>query len=312
MLSIIISFTACASFAVNYSATMTIKAVDEVGGHIPGASVMISFEYDDIGGRTIVHEGYTDTNGIYSATEATSGYILVRINKDGYYNSQHRFKWHGHKDVSGEFPASGMTNEIVLRAKSNPIPMYARAIRKIIPADDTYIGFDMVKSDWVHPYGTGQYSDLEFMVTRSFTDVNNFSASLSIQFNELDGIRMMANPIFPDSEFKGPRHAPVDAYENSTRLNFARVNGRTPGGLYNEPNNYYFRIRSKQARDGIPETALYGKIMGGINFGGVQSEHAAVWFTYYLNPHPNDTNLEFDPGHNLFPDITDDEVVREP
>ena len=35
-------------------------------------------------------------------------------------------------------------------------------------------------------------------------------------------------------------------------------------------------------------------------------------FTYYLNPAPNDRNLEFDPKRNLFTNLSPREVVSAP
>ncbi len=37
-----------------------------------------------------------------------------------------------------------------------------------------------------------------------------------------------------------------------------------------------------------------------------------VKFTYYFNPVPNDRNLEFDPGQNLFKNLEFDEQVHVP
>lgn len=35
-------------------------------------------------------------------------------------------------------------------------------------------------------------------------------------------------------------------------------------------------------------------------------------FTYYLNPTPNDRNIEFDPKRNLFTNLSSSEEVRDP
>ena len=56
-------------------------------------------------------------------------------------------------------------------------------------------------------------------------------------------------------------------------------------------------------------SALYGKIHGAIQWGW----EGGVVFSYYLNPIPNDGNLEFDGKNNLFkPDRRDNNWPKEP
>jgi hypothetical protein len=42
------------------------------------------------------------------------------------------------------------------------------------------------------------------------------------------------------------------------------------------------------------------------------ANHPKVLFTYYLNPTPNDRNMEFDPKQNLFKDLKPMEEVKDP
>jgi hypothetical protein len=57
---------------------------------------------------------------------------------------------------------------------------------------------------------------------------------------------------------------------------------------------------------------MYGKIIGPISFGDVsRKDTATVQFKYYLNP-DNTINLEFDPEHNLFGQLSPLEQVNEP
>ena len=77
--------------------------------------------------------------------------------------------------------------------------------------------------------------------------------------------------------------------------------------------NYFFRIRTEVNEDGEVDYALYGKIYGDIEFGGAGQEGSYLKVNaYYLNPTPNDLNLEFDPEKNLFTNLPSDEEVREP
>jgi hypothetical protein len=65
--------------------------------------------------------------------------------------------------------------------------------------------------------------------------------------------------------------------------------------------NYYLRIRSKRDEDGNVILGYYGKIYG---------EFPEV--TYYLNPTPNDRNVEFDMKNNLLRNLKNEERPRAP
>ena len=54
-------------------------------------------------------------------------------------------------------------------------------------------------------------------------------------------------------------------------------------------------------KDGNVKSALYGKIYGGF-----------MQFRYYLNPTPNDRNVEFDPKQNLLQGLKPTEQVTAP
>jgi hypothetical protein len=61
------------------------------------------------------------------------------------------------------------------------------------------------------------------------------------------------------------------------------------------------------------ESALYGKIQGDMRFlVGTKAPRAGIGFTYYLNPTPNDRNVEFDPSQNLLGGLPFDAQVKLP
>jgi hypothetical protein len=55
--------------------------------------------------------------------------------------------------------------------------------------------------------------------------------------------------------------------------------------------------------NGNAKSALYGKIYG---------DTMMMNFHYYLNPTPNDRNVEFDPKQNLLKNLKPDEGVSAP
>jgi len=93
-----------------------------------------------------------------------------------------------------------------------------------------------------------------------------------------------------------PYLAPESGYELGLR--FEESNGNYQEER--EDQNYAFRVRASLDDDGNIVRAFYGKIHGNILFDVRGSETASLQFTYYLNPEPNDRNVEFDPERNLF------------
>ena len=75
-----------------------------------------------------------------------------------------------------------------------------------------------------------------------------------------------------------------------------------PSKNEHDPNRIYlFRVRTVEDHDGNIVSARYGKIYGDF-----------MQFSYYLNPTPNDRNIEFDPKQNLLGGLSALEQVRVP
>ena len=65
---------------------------------------------------------------------------------------------------------------------------------------------------------------------------------------------------------------------------------------------HVFRIRSKFDEHGNLKEAYYGKVYGDFQLRGTWKDgYDGVSFLYYLNPTPNDRNLEWDTKNNLCP-----------
>jgi len=62
-------------------------------------------------------------------------------------------------------------------------------------------------------------------------------------------------------------------------------------------------VRTVLDSNGNAKSALYGKIYG---------DTMMMNFHYYLNPTPNDRNVEFDPKQNLLKNLKPDEGVSAP
>ena len=181
--------------------------------------------------------------------------------------------------------------------------MYAKQVRTEIPEIDKLIGFDLERGDWVAPHGEGSISDFIFYAKYTQRSARDFDYTLSLTFsNEADGIQVAnSQSIHKESRLKSDYHAPADGYLTE----WEQVRTRRPE--IGETNNidrdrkYYFRVRTEVDRDGNIVSANYGKIYGDF-----------LQFSYYLNPTPNDRNVEFDPKRNLFENLSASEQVRSP
>ena len=139
--------------------------------------------------------------------------------------------------------------------------------------------------DWVAPYGKGVNTDIVFTEEFNKNSVTDFYYKLTVSFpNAGDGIQefdapaLIQNATMGQSDLRSLHEAPADGYQSQYEQNRSSNLNR----------NYYFRVRTKLDENGKVMSACYGKIYGDF-----------MQFTYYLNPTPNDRNIEFDPKQNL-------------
>ena len=193
--------------------------------------------------------------------------------------------------------------------------MYARKVEMLrVPVVGQPVGFDLVASDWVAPHGKGSVSDLIFTLQKTFVDVEKpFEASLTITFaNEDDGIQPTIAAPHVGSELRLPRLAPEAGYESKLVKSTSRAAANQMIVPANKEDlNYFFRVRTVKKDKKIVSTN-YGKIDRDIDFDIINSDTALLFFTYYLNPTPNDRNMEFDPKRNLLKGLKDAETVTNP
>ncbi|RHW74793.1 hypothetical protein [Colwellia sp. RSH04] len=283
------------------TAKYTILVVDEQGVPIEGADASISFmrpKSDGWGGKPSFVAGKTDKDGLYTGQGATQQYGVYGASAKGYYGTS--FKYNGFTGVSGIFGFRkwqpwNPTLKVVLKKIKNPIPMYAYNTDRItIPKNNEIIGYDLVKHDWVSPYGKGITKDflfkLEYLPGEKDSNDRYFTMSFS---NKADGIQSFENKESNGSSFRSAYHALISGYRNAIKQSRVWKKGR-PVSSYNEGDgtNYYFRVRCDGDK---PDSCLYGKIYGNLEFG-----NKGVRFKYFLNPTQGDTNVEFDPKRNLF------------
>jgi hypothetical protein len=312
-------------------AKITVIVKDEDGTLLSDAEVNVSFALPKKLGaewgsglfKTV--KQLTDSHGKCVISGDTAASLGLSVGKAGYYGSAGQ-TIEFTDVVLGHWQPWNQTIEVVLKKIVNPIPMYARKvevrsktkIQSVIKSGEV-VAYDLEKGDWIIPYGRGETADFIFQIkakperaekNQFGENVKLFDATLVLSFsNAGDGIQHVLNETRRDSVLRLPRIAPDAGYK-------ANHTSRTYHLTLNEPTqsenknllDYFFRVRTKMDEQGNISSALYGKIYGEIGWDIV----GRIKITYYLNPTPNDRNMEFDPTKNLFKKLTSLEEVHDP
>jgi hypothetical protein len=256
--------------------------------------------------------GTTGLDGKMQTRIRCNGEIHVTAGKAGYYRTQlspaYEFanKWQalGVASHVGSWSDHPIGIGVRLKKVLNPIPLYVRRLNKSLPTTDQALGFDLVVGDFVNPRGHGKSADVIFTAHVSDRSEDDYDFGLAVSFpNQLDGIV----PFHPDSYLSGsalrsPYDAPLTGYQPTLIVKRSRRPGEPEVSNYDpRRHGYFFRIHTVADSTGKLISANYGKIYGDF-----------MNFTYYLNPTPNDRNVEFDPKHNLFTNLKPEEQVTEP
>lgn len=307
-----------------YTAQITFLVITDEGVPVPNievsASTFLFWKQGEGFGQDVYETTKARTNekGVTTVTLASERgdcrYGIFAI--PGYYAT--RNLWYQFRELENDkWQPWNPTVEVVLKPILKPVPMYARKVGEItapceIPVSDKPVGFDLQVGDWIAPHGQGRVSDLLFNVTERVTFVTTekpFDLSLAITFsNEGDGIQSVRAPIDQGSELRLPRYAPESDYETCLLKRVARIEGKAIDTDISEDQNYFFRVRTVLDEKGRIKSAVYGKIVGDVQFWG----NRRVRFTYYLNPAALDRNMEFDPRNNLFANLPSLQQVNAP
>ncbi len=251
-------------------------------------------------------KGLTDDKGMFTASHTDSSWTLgIVVEKTGYYTTHigHDLYVPEQFEDKTVVASRNPTLTLVLKKVGKPIAMYARRLNTHVPALDKPVGFDFMAGDWIAPYGKGVNADMlftghfdkhtdgesDFALTVSFPKAGDGIQEFSVR--DADGV----------SGLRSTHEAPADGYQPQ----WVQTDNRKPGEpveTNRDPKrNYYFRVRTVLDANGSVKSALYGKIYGDF-----------MEFSYYLNPTPNDRNVEFDPKQNLLCGLESSEGVSAP
>ncbi len=260
--------------------------------------------------------GSTDTNGFFIAKGESVIGVYARFTAGGYYSTtvKQPLELQPKMDGKGWEPSHWDREiEVLLKPIKHPIPMYSRDVENPYISAFESAGkyrlagtsmYDIVYGDFLPPHGKGTVADLFYNWKMTIYSTNKvgraFAADMFLEVlmtNVVDGIcRGIPEGWGGQNRNEGSAYisayrAPDNGYTNVVSL-YWRVRDAKAESNDDQHYLYYFRIRTQTNEMGQVTNALYGKIYGQINGN----------FTYYLNPTPNDRNLEFDPTENLYPD----------
>jgi hypothetical protein len=302
LLIIIVSQLYCAIMHIGL-AKITLNVVDDQGNPVEGAQVTTGGGLNYLLQRVFLN---TDKNGVYHIWyRSVSIDSSVSVRKIGYYHSGMVHVFHNYQ--FGVWLPWNSKIKIVLRKIIRPIPMYVRNVHIEVPDNGKDIGYDLLKSKWVYPYDEGEHADIVFRVDEKFKNRDDYHEKLTLKFvGPYEGIQIfkenkskIENPL---SDYRLPRFAPENGYQKE----FTKLVTQSLGDNRVD-NNYIFRVRSIVDKDGKLVRAVYGKIVGDIEFFPLTAR-PRITMRYYLNPDYT-RNLEFDPKRNLFTDLREDEKL---
>lgn len=276
------------------TAKATVLVKDESGMHLSQVDAGLGFSVpkkEGWGSTSSGTRGLTDDEGRFTATGETEQILRYGARGESYYSSHYEFR--KLTDITGiigfrRWQPWNPTLEVVLKKIKNPTAMYVYATGYIdLPKVGEPIGYDLVKHDWLVPYGKGLTADFIFNVSSIKKASDDYKIELIVNFsNELDGIQDFETSSGLGSVLISAHNAPADGYQNSFYNKWEKTPGQRASAPFKDGRNHYFRVRCSEDE----ESCLYGKIYDNITFGST-----ATKFTYYLNPTAGDRNVEFDP-----------------
>lgn len=284
--------------AVTYGAKakITLKVIDSKGVPVAGALVGGGFyNHDDKGPR---FEERTDEKGAVTLEGTCVGDLNFGVIKEGYYNTGTTywfFKNYFDCVKNGRWIPWNPTVEIVLKERRNPIKLIAKSVDFNLPLKNTEYGVDLLMGELVSPAGKGQVADIGVKCwgDKPYPPSRNFTNEMLFVSASSDGgfIRKRKDTW---SEFLSDYEAPVTGYSTNFHLSTKRSEAKIFENIELSESDYLIFKLTRGNDDGGGKHSWYGKLCGPLIYGIKTNdrEGAGIKFTYYLNPVPDDRNLE--------------------
>lgn len=291
-------------------AKITVRVRDQDGSSVSGASLKIA---GNSASPTKDLETYkevtTNRVGLSESELRSTGEIYISAEKPGYYGTESiRYNYRSIPKAleralaEGRWEPSNPVIDVPLKKVMKPIAMYVRPVEKL-PLDGKQVGYDLIRGDFLPPHGSGTIADMVFTSEVAERGRNDYDIKITVTFSNVgDGIFPFSRPPpVTGSVLRSPYSAPADNYLPNWVMWRSRRPGTPEWSNYDPDTHAYFiRVRTVLDQQGKIVSSHYGKIYGDF-----------LRFTAYLNPTPNDRNIEFDPSRNLI-DLPERERVDLP
>jgi len=305
------------SFVYGVEGNFNFKVLDESGKPVVDAKLSMdalipSANKDSYKGYIVSSlKGMSDQKGFWSMKGPTPEKPAVSVRKGGYYDSVAKFSFNNWKEEPWRWKPYEQCVTLILRKIMNPIPMYAWGMYKLdYPVkENEWVGYDMLQAEWMPPYGKGLTEDVQMCVVCNIGKRDYEKVPLSVvsirflgKHNGVTGIPDQS--VCGQSWFKLPYSAPRDGYMTQEFItsHFVTLEGDVERHVMNTgTTNCFFRIRSSVDKDGRFIEGLYGKMPGLVKIGNGGPHNITLDLDYYVNPTPNDLNMEWNPKCNLVP-----------
>jgi hypothetical protein len=276
--------------------------VDDTGLPVANARVNVFFDMIDRSkGKRVI--GCTDTNGVFIAEAKTGGVLEIEVTGDGYYKTTDKMCFiemeNEHDVQEGKWQPWGMRKNIVLLPIKNPSAIRRPPSWKGCKELNKWIGFDLMISDFIKPYGKGEIADMEVMFEWDglWRQKDYNGMTVKIRFSEKFSGGYYDNKV-AGSEYTGVYHANLKKKYHQEFKYSERVISRNKKGypskyekhMFDETKVLVVRSRCRLNDDGTLKSANYFQLSY-IKFAG-DEQGAAMKFMSIFNPTPNDTNLE--------------------
>ena len=315
----------------HYKIKVTFRVIDEQGEPVSDADIDVGIDSLLHGDGYNNYRGKTGPTGLFTVESRGRGCTEVLVQKKGYYESRPDVRWDGRLNPGGEemhknggFRPWNPTIDVMIKKIGKPIPMIVRLAnggsKSRMKPTSSQIGkelaWDLVKGDWVAPDGGGKVSDLIVKFESAYVDEHNRAAKVRIKFaNGDDGCIPLHKITGEESLLSFPREAPVEGYDTRELIYSSEYKEHKDASGYKETTftklpippheGYLLRLRTRKDENGRIVSAIYAKITNPLELDDILFQgrrRLFLNFDYYLNPTPNDRNLEYDQKNNLAPE----------
>lgn len=318
---------AIATFAVADTAKLSVYVCDSATGEpLKDAKVTAWFDVN-IGWRAwsemtpiVTDVKVTDGKGVCHLSGKTNtgkASVEVREPPSGYYKANGGSVEFKSESLFGTWRPDNVVVTVALDRVEKPVPLHVRnlsfppgkLVEEMSDMEKGPVSYDFLKGDWLPPWGSGEFADVVFrrlpredcgvgvngrgQTNQSFRDV------VSVDFPG-DGNGMVETSVSATSELK-IRLSSTMGFKSHYEQSCGRGKDLQAYRMRDERKCFCFRIRTKYDEKGNVVEGYYGKIYGDVVMEWSYLGVSRVGFLYYLNPTPNDRNLEWDMKNNLCP-----------